>query len=108
MFLQMPVQLPCRSEVFDLLQNARQFQIKMAQFEIDCFYRKFKNLLHSEKDATFTIKSEARRAFVTLSLDLGHVLAPPLQRPRNGPSRQRCRARREEARRVAAEVAEAH
>ena len=62
--------------------------------------------MHSEKDATLTIKSEAGVAFVTLSLDLGHVLAPPLQRPRNGPSRQRRHAKREEAHRVATEVAE--
>ena len=38
-------------------------------------YLKFKNLLFAEKDATLTLKSEAGRAYITLSLDLGHVLS---------------------------------
>ena len=78
----------------------------MAQSEMDSFYIKFKNLLHSEKDATLTIKSEAGRAFVTLSVDLGHVqsYSPHLHKSRNGPSRQRRRARRAEDRNVAVAV----
>ena len=47
----------------------------MVHRELDSFYNKFKNLLSAEKDATLTFKSEAGRAFVTLSLDLGHVLS---------------------------------
>ena len=74
----------------------------MANWELDSFYLKFKNLLCSEKDATLTFKSEAGRAFVTLSVDLGHVhsgqghLSP--SGPRNGPSRQRRREKRAAAR----------
>jgi hypothetical protein len=66
----------------------------MVQFELDIFYFKFKNLLRAEKDAVLTFKSEAGRAFVTLSLDLGHVLSaepdPPLVGPGMGrPARTR-------------------
>ena len=74
----------------------------MAKWELDSFYSKFKNLLCSEKDATLTFKSEAGRAFVTLSVDLGHVhsgqghLSP--DGPRNGPARQRRREKRAAAR----------
>ena len=57
----------------------------MAQRELDSFYVKFKNLLRAEKDATLTLKSEAGRAFVTLSLDLGHVLSEQDLSPRGGP-----------------------
>ena len=70
----------------------------MVQFELDSFYVKFKNLLRAEKDAVLTFKSEAGRAFVTLSLDLGHVLSaepdPPPHGPRNGPARTRRREKR--------------
>ena len=70
--------------------------------DLDSFYFKFKNLLHAEKDAVLTIKSEEGRAHVTLSVDLGHVLsAHPLHRPhhpRNRLSQQRRRARRAAAR----------
>ena len=65
----------------------------MAQQELDSFFVKFKCLLQLEKDATLTLKSEAGRAFFTLSLDLGHVLSeqdlPPRGGPRNGPARIR-------------------
>ena len=58
----------------------------------------FKNLLFAEKDATLTLKSEAGRAFITLSLDLGHVLSGEDHLPprgyRNGPARQRRREKR--------------
>ena len=73
----------------------------MAHFELDSFYGKFKNLLRAEKDAVLTLKSEAGRAFVTLSLDLGHVLSepdPPPRGPRNGPARTRRREKRAAAR----------
>ena len=74
----------------------------MAQWELDSFYVKFKNLLRSEKDATLTLKAEAGRAFVTLTLDLGHVLSEHEQLqprgPRNGPARQRRRVKRAAAR----------
>jgi hypothetical protein len=73
----------------------------MALSEIDSFVFKFKNLLHLEKDATLTMKSEAGRAVVTLSVELGHVLSAPLhfmRKPRNGPSRQRRRDKRASAR----------
>ena len=71
----------------------------MAHSELDSFYFKFKNLLYAEEDATLTFKSEAGRAFVTLSLDLGHVhsehdVQPPLGGHRNGPARQRRREKR--------------
>ena len=71
----------------------------MAQRELDSFFVKFKNLLRAEKDATLTLKSEAGRAFVTLSLDLGHVLSeqdlsPGVGGPRNGPARIRRREKR--------------
>ena len=73
----------------------------MVQFELDSFYVKFKNLLRAEKDATLTLKSEAGRAVITLSVDLGHVLSEPGHQqhlPRNGPSRQRRREKRAAAR----------
>ena len=70
----------------------------MVQWELDSFYFKFKNLLRAEKDATLTFKSEAGRASVSLSLDLGHVLRGQDQLPpgghRNGPARQRRREKR--------------
>ena len=47
----------------------------MAAQELDSFYFKFKNLLLSEKDATLTVKSEAGRIYVSVSVDLGHVLS---------------------------------
>ena len=82
----------------------------MVQFELDSFYFKFKNLLRAEKDAVLTFKSEAGRAFVTLSLDLGHVLSaepdPPPCGPRNGPARtRRCEKRAAAREKLAAEEA---
>ena len=74
----------------------------MVQWELDSFYVKFKNLLHAEKDATLTLKSEAGRASISLSLDLGHVHSEhgqlPSSRNRNGPARQRRREKREAVR----------
>ena len=75
----------------------------MAVMELDSFYFKFKNLLLSEKDATLTLKSEAGRAYVTLTVDLGHAHTVPHQfeHPRNGTSKQRRRERRAAARNTA-------
>ena len=73
----------------------------MVQVELDSIYVKFKHLLHAEKDATLTLKSEAGRSFVTLSLDLGHVHSGQGEVPRgsgNGPSSQRWREKHEAAR----------
>ena len=74
----------------------------MVQRELDSFYVKFKNLLRSEKDATLTLKAEAGKASVTLSVDLGHVLSEHDQLqprgPRNGPARHRRREKRAAAR----------
>jgi hypothetical protein len=73
----------------------------MVVSDLDSFYFKFKNLLHAEKDAILTVKSEAGRVHVSLSADQGHVLSahPPRHHyPRSGPSQQRRRARRAEAR----------
>ena len=81
----------------------------MAVSELDTFYFKFKNLILAEKNATLTLKSEAGRAQVTLSVDLGHLLpeANPHQphRGRNSPARQRRRERRAAARHDAKEAA---
>ena len=73
----------------------------MVHLELDSFYVKFKHLLRAEKDATLTLKSEAGRAFVTLSLDLGHVFSEQDLHPcgpRNGPARIRRREKRAAAR----------
>ena len=73
----------------------------MIQWELESFFLKFKNLLLAEKDATLVLKSEAGRASVSLSLDLGHVFSGQDELPggpRNGPARQRRREKREAAR----------
>ena len=83
----------------------------MARKEIDSFILKFKNLLLSGRNATLVLKSNAGKAEVNLSVELGDVLSQPHSQhrqrhgPRNGPSRERRRIRRAEARK-AAEVAE--
>jgi hypothetical protein len=78
--------------------------------EIDSFFFKFKNLLISEKDATLTLKSEAGRAQVTLSVDLGHLHSRPghphHHDASNGNSRSRRQERQAATRKQAAEVAE--
>ena len=74
----------------------------MVHIELDSFYVKFKHLRRAEKDAILTLKSEAGRAFVTLTLDLGHVHSEqdlcPRGRSRNGPARIRRREKRAAAR----------
>ena len=85
----------------------------MAMLEIDSFIVKFKNILFSGRNATLTIKSEAGKAQVNLSVELGDVFPPPFQNhhhgSRNGPARQRRRLRRATAHEAsnAAKAAEA-
>ena len=68
----------------------------MVHQELDSFFWKFKNLLFAEIDATVTFKSEAGKASVSITVDLGHVHSvqgdlPPRSGLRNGPARQRRR-----------------
>ena len=80
----------------------------MTVSELDTLYFKFKNLVLAEKNATLTLKSEAGRTDVTLTVDLGHLLADAgPQQPyhgRNGPARRRRRERRAAARQEAEEA----
>ena len=71
-----------------------------ANIELDSFYVKFKTLLHAGKDATLSMKSDAGKAIVTLSLDLGQFSLPDQYppRPRDGPARRQRRERRAAAR----------
>ena len=76
-----------------------------AMFEIDSFYLKFKNLLIAGQSANLTFHAEAGKASISLNLEINvshHVLEDV--HVRVGPSRQRRRQRRVEAR-VAAEGA---
>ena len=78
----------------------------MALSALDSFYFKFKNLSSAEENAILTFKSEAGRSVIMLSIDLGHVLScpgPVLQRPRNGPARQRRLEKLAAARKIAEE-----
>ena len=79
----------------------------MAKAEIDSFILKFKNLLLSGRNATLVLKSNAGNAEVSLNVDLGQVPPPPAQHvhhpSRDGPSRQRRRLRRAQARATVAE-----
>ena len=59
----------------------------------DSFFCKFKNLLHSGKNAQLEIKSEAGKAFVKLTAEV-EATSPPGVRFRNGPARQRRREKR--------------
>ena len=77
----------------------------MAQSELDNFFTKFKNLLHSGSDATLTVKSEAGKASVTLHLNPSHVVHPHDDHPhrrREGQTRQRHHLRRAASREAAA------
>ena len=47
----------------------------MTVSELDTFYFKFKNLVLAEKNTILTLKSEAGRTDVTLSVDLDNLLA---------------------------------
>ena len=79
----------------------------MAKAEIDSFILKFKNLLLSGRNATLVLKSNAGNADVSLNVDLGQVPPQPTQhvhhQSRDGPSRQRRRLRRAQARATEAE-----
>ena len=90
----------------------------MASYEIDSFVRKFKVLCQAGRSACLTISSDAGKATLNLSVDLGvlpdegqhhHPHHPHLPRKhsRNGPSRQRRREKRAAARSAQAEEAEA-
>ena len=83
----------------------------MAKAEIYSFILKFKNLLISGRNATLVIKSNAGKAEVSLNVELGQVLPPHVQhqhhRSRDGPSRQRRKLRRAEARAAASKPEEA-
>ena len=63
----------------------------MSVSELDTFNFKFKNLLLAEKNATLSLKSDAGRAQVTLSVNLGHLLLEPgpqlFHQVGNGPAR---------------------
>ena len=74
----------------------------MAMAEIDSFLLKFKTLWKSGRDATLTVETHAGKAYILLRLGLGKApkLHPifPFPSPgknRNGPARQRRRAKRE-------------
>ena len=79
----------------------------MAKAEIDSFILKFKNLLLSGRNATLVLKSNAGNAEVSLNVDLGKFPPQPAQhvhqQSRDGPSRQRRRLRRAQARATEAE-----
>ena len=89
----------------------------MANYEIESFVTKFKALCRAGRSACLTISSDAGKATLNLSVDLGvlpdeglhHPHHPHLPRnpSRNGPSRQRRREKRAAARSAQAEQAEA-
>ena len=72
--------------------------------EVDNFIRKFKNLLLAGKQANLTIKSETGKVTVTLTVEEELLNVVPI-RSRNGPSRQRRRARRAAVQAAAGRVA---
>ena len=81
--------------------------------ELESFLTKFRGLWNSGFDAHLELESHAGQAWVSLRVRLGHAPGP-VQHPRhfahqnrtrNGPSRQRRRERRAEARRLATEEA---
>jgi hypothetical protein len=85
----------------------------MANYEIDCFVSKFKVLCQAGRSASLTLSSNAGKASLNLSVDLGvlpdeglHHPHHPRNHSRNGPARQRQREKRAAARRVQAEEAE--
>ena len=74
--------------------------------ELDSFIGKLKQLWQSGEDAHLHVETPAGEAWVSLHVKLGHgqdhhhqhSVQPHLPRNRNGPSRQRRRARRAAAR----------
>ena len=84
------------------------------QSEIDSFIFKFRNLVHSGRNANLTLESKAGKVSVKLDVDLGCLPVPPqyhrqpppqFHRTRNGASYQRRRQNRADARAKAAEEA---
>ena len=78
--------------------------------ELDTFLQKFKQLWHSGHSAHLDLDSHAGHAWVGLRVRPGHAPGPlhqqlPKRRTRDGPSRQRRRARRAEDRKRQAEEA---
>ena len=80
----------------------------MASLEIDSFVLKFKNLWRAGRNASLTIKANAGKAHVNLSVELDHHAdrdhpqhVKLLQGSRNGPARQRRRLKRAAAREAA-------
>ena len=76
----------------------------MAMSEVDNFVRKFKNLLLAGKHANLTIKSQTGKVLVTLTVEEELLDVVPVK-SRNGPSRQRRRARRAAVQAAAGRVA---
>ena len=79
----------------------------MDNSELESFFNKFRCLWNSGFDAHLELDSHAGQAWVSLRVRLGHAPGPlqpqahfphPQNRTRNGPSRQRRRARRAAAR----------
>ena len=66
--------------------------------EIDSFIWKFKQLMLSGMKVHLDIKTEAGKAVVHLTAEVDVHVPPPQQHSRNGPSRQRRRERRAQAR----------
>ena len=80
----------------------------MCDSELDSFVKKFKDLWQSGLDAHLVVDTHAGQAWVDLRVRLGHAPGPQQHQPhqpglqklskvRNGPPRQRCRARRNAA-----------
>ena len=74
----------------------------MAASELHSFMIKFLNLWKSGKEANLNVESRAGHIYVNLKADLGSQQSPQEHPPRShhrpGPSRVRCRERREAAR----------
>ena len=78
----------------------------MAHSELESFVNKFKALLHSGTNATLSLRSEAGKASISLSVEIEPKETSRLNRPaRNGPARQRRRECRTLARAAAASAA---
>ena len=75
----------------------------METFELDSFITKFKGLWNSGLDAHLELNTHAGQAWVNLRVRLGHApgplqphfqFPPPANKSRNGPARERRRAKR--------------
>ena len=76
----------------------------MLNTELDSFILKFKQLCQAGLDAHLAVDSQAGKVWVHLHVPLGQALGPSqeeqptkIRKNRNGPSRQRRRARRKAA-----------